>query len=110
MPELKLLEISEMPLDEIADQLKTSRKELIDLRMKFASRQLDNPSLLRKKRKEIARLLTACTQKLKSGEVEDASKEVKESKKRIKGIRKEKQSKEEKEVIKKSKKRGKLDA
>lgn len=110
MPELKLLEISEMPIDEITDQLKTSRKELIDLRMKFASRQLDNPSLLRKKRKEIARLLTIGTQKLKSGEVEDASKEVKESKKRIKGIKKEKQVKEEKDVIKKSKKRGKADA
>lgn len=61
---LTLVEIKELAPDEIAEQLKKSRQELVELRMKFASRQLEDPSQIGKKRKEIARLLTLETQKL----------------------------------------------
>lgn len=63
---LKLPEIKELAPDEIDLQLKKSRLELVTLRMKFASRQLEDPSQISKKRKEIARLLTIQTEKLNS--------------------------------------------
>lgn len=65
---LKFAEIKDMSLGELKDQIKKSRLEFVTLRMKFASRQLDNPSEIKKKRKEITRLLTAETQKLKQEE------------------------------------------
>ncbi|MBI2995959.1 MAG: 50S ribosomal protein L29 [Candidatus Melainabacteria bacterium] len=55
---MKLVEIRELTSGELKDQIKKSRIELVDLRMKFASRQLEDVSQIRKKRKEIARLLT----------------------------------------------------
>ena len=61
---MKLVEIKELPADEISEQLKKSQIELVNLKMKFASRQLEDPSQIRKKRKEIARLHTVKTQKL----------------------------------------------
>ena len=60
---MKLAEMKQLSPAEITEQVKKSRLELVDLRMKFASRQLDNPSELKKKRKEIARLLTIHTVK-----------------------------------------------
>ena len=60
---MKLVEIKEMGIDEISDQLKKSQLELVNLKMKFVSRQLEDPSQIRKKRKEIARLHTIRTQK-----------------------------------------------
>ena len=60
---MKLIEIKELPADEISEQLKKSQIELVNLKMKFASRQLEDPSQIRKKRKEIARLHTVKTQK-----------------------------------------------
>ena len=60
---MKLAEIKELTQGEIKDELKKSDLELVGLRMKFASRQLENPSLIKAKRKEIARLLTIQTQK-----------------------------------------------
>lgn len=63
---MKLAEITDLSLNEISDELKKSRLELVNLRMKFVSRQLEDPSQIKKKRKEIARLLTVHTQKLKT--------------------------------------------
>ena len=60
---MKLMEIKELSVDEISNQLKKSQIELVELRMKFTSRQLEDPSQIRKKRKEIARLHTVKTQK-----------------------------------------------
>jgi large subunit ribosomal protein L29 len=62
---LKLAEMKEMSVEDLQEELKKSRLELATLRMKFASRQLDNPSLIKKTRKEVARILTIQTQKLK---------------------------------------------
>ena len=61
---MKLMEIKEIELNEMGENLKKARLELVDLRMKFTSRQLENPSLIKKKRKDIARMLTIQTQKL----------------------------------------------
>ena len=60
---MKLVEMRELSKDDLQDQIKKSSLELVDLRMKFAVRQLTDPSQLSKKRKEIARLLTIQTQK-----------------------------------------------
>ena len=75
---LKLVEIKELSLEEFPDQLTKSRMELVDLRMKFASRQLEDPSQIKKKRKEIARLLTVQTQKLMEGTSGTSSKKSSE--------------------------------
>lgn len=78
---LKLPEIKELAPDEIDIQLKKSRLELVTLRMKFASRQLEDPSQISKKRKEIARLLTIQTEKLSNSSTpvsEKTEKKVKE--------------------------------
>ena len=77
---MKLIEIKELSTGELSEELKKARQELVDLRMKFFSRQLDNPSLIKKKRKDIARILTVRTQKSISGE-EKKSKTEKAKKK-----------------------------
>ena len=46
---MKLMEIKEIELNEMGENLKKARLELVDLRMKFTSRQLENPSLIKKK-------------------------------------------------------------
>ena len=63
--EIVKLEIKELSTGEITNQLNKSRLELVDLRMKFVTRQLEDTSVLRKKRKEIAHLLTVQTQNAK---------------------------------------------
>ncbi|MBI3590464.1 MAG: 50S ribosomal protein L29 [Candidatus Melainabacteria bacterium] len=87
---LKLVEIKDLSRGEIVDQLKKSRLELVDLRMKFISRQLEDPSLIKKKRKEIARLLTIETQKQSDKDQKLESKPAKSLK-----------NKKEKEIIEK---------
>lgn len=76
---MKLVEIKELLVDELNNQLKKSQVELVDLRMKFASRQLEDPSQIKKKRKEIARLHTVRT--LKAHEVTSEPKVEEKSKK-----------------------------
>lgn len=88
---MKLLEIEELSPAEITEQVKKSRLELVELRLKLASRQLENLTLIRKKRKEIARLLTVQTGKLAHGEDDKkgARKEVqsvKQDKKKTKSL------------------------
>ena len=86
---MKLMEIKELSADEINDQLKKSQIDLVSLRMKFASRQLDDPSQIKKKRKEIARLHTIKTIKLKDNVSEPKNKpssnKSKKLKRKIKG-------------------------
>ena len=79
---MKLLEIKELSADEIGDVLKKSQIELVNLKMKFASRQLEDPSQIKKKRKEIARLHTIKTIKLKDLTAEPKVEKVKKVKKK----------------------------
>lgn len=120
MQSLKLVEIKDFSVPEIQEQLKKSRLDFVTLRMKFASRQLEDSSFMKKKRKEIARLLTVLTQKggkelliqeskpLKK-EVEEEQKpkaknkvkaekrEIKKEVKEVKEIKEDKKAKEKKE-------------
>ena len=66
---MKLAEIKELSPDEIYTEIKKAQLDLSNLKMKFASRQLEDPSQIKKKRKEIARLFTIQTLKLKEGSV-----------------------------------------
>ena len=63
MSTLKIMEIKELASDDIDAQVKKSRIDLVTLRMKLASRQLEDSSQISKKRVEIARLLTIQSQK-----------------------------------------------
>ena len=81
---MKLLEIKELSVSEINDQLKKSQIELVGLRMQFASRQLNDPSQIKKKRKEIARLHTVKTQKSHEVISEPKVEKVKKVKKKTK--------------------------
>ena len=78
---LKLNEIRDMSVDELKSQLSKSDLELTNLRMKLASRQLEDLSLIRKTRKEIARVLTVLTEKLKEGNVTEVKPIAKKEKK-----------------------------
>ncbi len=55
---MKLNEIRELNQEAIAKQLETSRKELLDLRFKLATRQLVNHQDISRVKKDIARLET----------------------------------------------------
>ena len=70
---MKLAEIKELSTDEIYTEIKKAQLDLSNLKMKFASRQLDDPSQIKKKRKEIAWLFTIQT--LKSKEAIDKPQE-----------------------------------
>ena len=100
---MKLLEIEELSPDGITEQVKKSRLELVELRMKLTSRQLENPSLIRKKRKEIARLLTVYTRKLTSGE-DDKKVEKKVVKKEEKVVKAKKEPEKKTKISKKGNK------
>lgn len=92
---MKLAEIKELTVDEINEQLDKSRLELVQFKMKLSSRQLDDPSQVKKKRKEIAKLLTIKNEKARSGEVDQPKPAKKE-----KAVKKE-DSKEEAKAVKK---------
>ena len=53
---------------ELYQDLKEARQELFQNRVRYATRNLDNPEPLRKGKKKIARILTYITQKERAGE------------------------------------------
>ena len=55
---MKAEEIRAISAEELAKRLLEARQEMFNLRLRDASRQLDNTSALRKARREVARLLT----------------------------------------------------
>jgi large subunit ribosomal protein L29 len=55
---VKSQEIQVLETDELADKLKSSRRELYELRFKLAVGQLDDHRQIRRVRQDIARLLT----------------------------------------------------
>ena len=99
---MKLVEIKELSISDLEDQIRKSKIELVDLRMKLASRQLQDSSSIKKKRKEIARLLTMQTEK--SGKDTELAKETEvDSKQKKKTKKKEKISSSESKTVKKTK-------
>ena len=55
---LKASEVRELTVEELVNRIEEIRKELIELRFKHRMGTLDNPLILRNKRRELAMLLT----------------------------------------------------
>ena len=56
-------EIRDMSDAEIEDKIAQNQEELFRLRFRSATQQLENPSLIRKLRREVARMKTILTQR-----------------------------------------------
>lgn len=66
---LKVKEIREKTSDELNEELKSLQKELLENRLQFHSRNLDNTASMRITKKSIARVLTV----LKEKELEESA-------------------------------------
>jgi ribosomal protein L29 len=53
--------LSELSFEQLVEQLHQARKDQFENKVKHAARQLKDTSVLRKKRKQMARLLTEIT-------------------------------------------------
>tara|TARA_B100001029_G_C15063737_1_gene461220 strand:- start:10692 stop:10892 length:201 start_codon:yes stop_codon:yes gene_type:complete len=62
---MKATEIEKLSLEELADNLADSQKQLLDLKMNHAVSPLENPMQIKTVRRTISRLLTAITAKQK---------------------------------------------
>ena len=62
-------EIRDMSDAEIEDKIAQNQEELFRLRFRSATQQLENPSLIRKLRREVARMKTILTQREASSAV-----------------------------------------
>ena len=58
--------IADMSLAELNDELVAAKKELFNLRFKNATNQLDNTSIIKEVRRNIARIQTAMAQEKKA--------------------------------------------
>ena len=66
MKSKKYLEsLSDRSVEELRNELVTSKKELFNLRFQNATNQLDNTARIREVRKNIARIQTVMTQRTK---------------------------------------------
>ena len=59
----ELTDLREMTVERLQEELKTTRNELFQNRVRYATRNLDHPQPLRSGRKRIARLLTILKEK-----------------------------------------------
>jgi len=55
---VKVAEIQDLSVDEIQDKITDAREELFRLRFRSATQQLENPSLIKSLRRDIARMRT----------------------------------------------------
>ncbi|HAQ61157.1 TPA: 50S ribosomal protein L29 [Candidatus Delongbacteria bacterium] len=60
---MKVVEIRELTVEELLNKIKTTDKDLADLKFKHSLNQLENPISIRTLRKEIARMRTIVTEK-----------------------------------------------
>jgi large subunit ribosomal protein L29 len=56
-------DIRELTDDEIRDQITQAKEELFRLRFRSATQQLENPSLVKSLRRDVARLMTILRQR-----------------------------------------------
>jgi large subunit ribosomal protein L29 len=54
----KAAELRELPDEELRDRIESAKEELFNLRFQLATGQLDNPTLLRAVRHDVARIAT----------------------------------------------------
>ncbi len=64
---MKLSELRALTVDELQRKENDLRKELFNLRFQLATGEIENPMRIRTVRKDIARVLTVRSEKLKSG-------------------------------------------
>ncbi len=62
---LKAKDVAELSVVELEKQIRDLRHELLDLRLKKKTGQLDKPHLLKELRRDVARLETAASAKRK---------------------------------------------
>lgn len=55
---MKVAELADLGVDEIQDRITDAREELFRLRFRSATQQLENPSLIKALRRDIARMRT----------------------------------------------------
>lgn len=55
---MNVTEIRDLSVDEIQDRITDAREELFRLRFRSATQQLENPSLIKSLRRDIARMRT----------------------------------------------------
>ncbi len=60
---MKAKEVRELDIEELAQRIAQTRRELFNLRFQHATGQLENTGQLKEVRKNIARLLTVLNQK-----------------------------------------------
>lgn len=60
---MKAEEIRDLSGEEIAEKIDAAREELFRLRFRSATQQLENPALIRKLRRDIARMKTILRQR-----------------------------------------------
>lgn len=61
-------ELRDFSVERLEQELKQTRNELFQNRVRFATRNLDHPEPLRRGRKRVARILTLLTEKQSAGE------------------------------------------
>ncbi len=66
MPELDAAQVRELTDEEMEEEISRTREELFRLRFRAAYEELENPSLLRTLRRELARLLTIRGERLRA--------------------------------------------
>ena len=70
---MKSYELLELPIDELRTQMQNTKLELSNLKFQKATHQLENPLLIRERRREIARINTLLK------EYESSKRELKQS-------------------------------
>ena len=66
---MKASEIRELNIDEIKNKVEEAKKEYFNLRFQQATGQLEKTSELKRVKKDIAKMLTILTEKMKKEEV-----------------------------------------
>lgn len=65
---MKVAEIRELSVDELRKKISITKSDLADLNLKHSLNQLENPIMIRNLRREIARMETIITEKMKEAE------------------------------------------
>ena len=68
MPRAKAQELRNLSVAELRQRLEEARRELFNLRLQLAMRQLENYKRIKEVRHDIARMLTILTEKQRQGE------------------------------------------
>jgi large subunit ribosomal protein L29 len=68
VPSAKAQELRNLSVAELRQRLEEARRELFNLRLQLAMRQLENYKRIKEVRHDIARMLTILTEKQRQGE------------------------------------------